>query len=348
MHNTASHRPKRTLRGAFAVTAVITTIGVTSGPAAAEPDAPEDASQAQQQLRELSRHAEELTEKYKKAEDDHAAKQAELEGATAKAERSERVAEQARGEEERFRGQVDELTQASYQGARLNKMSALLVSETPNDFLDRASTLDALAKDNNDMIKRFSTATQQAESSEREARAARDRAAKAEADSARIQKQIAAKKSAMDDQVAKVEEQYDSLSEQEQDSLSGDSSDVDSITGSGSAIDAVNAALSKQGTPYVFGAKGPDEFDCSGLVQWAFSQSGVELPSSTQSQISEGEEVSQDEMEPGDVIFFYSSGSHNGIYIGDGQIVHAPTEGQDVTVEEVEYMGDVNSVRRYT
>src|SRR5699024_5804366 len=129
---------------AFAVTAVITTLGVTSGPATAEPDAPADASEAQQKLADLSRQAEELTEKHKKAEDDHNAKKAELEKSKAEAEQAEQVAKQAHAEEEKFRGQVDDLTQASYQGARLNKLSALLVSESPNDFLDRASTLDAL------------------------------------------------------------------------------------------------------------------------------------------------------------------------------------------------------------
>jgi cell wall-associated NlpC family hydrolase len=334
------------MSGALAATVVATAVGVSSTPAIAQP--PGNASESQKQLRELGRQAEELTEAYKKAQDDHAKRQGDLNRANADAEQAGRVAAQGRAEEERFRKQVDHLVRASYKGARMSELSALLVSETPNDFLDRASALEMLAKENNDAVKVLASATDRAEGAERQAHSARGRAAKAEADAARIKGEIAGKKGAMDAQVAKVKQQYNSLSQQEQESMSSGSSMVGALLGSGSAIKAVNAALSKQGSPYVFGAKGPDEFDCSGLVQWSFRQAGVSLPSSTQSQISGGKEVSQSEMKPGDVVFFYSSGSHNGIYIGGGKIVHAPTEGQNVTVEEVEYMGEVNTVRRFT
>jgi len=96
----------------------------------------------------------------------------------------------------------------------------------------------------------------------------------------------------------------------------------------------------------VWGAKGPDEFDCSGLVQWSYQQAGKSLPSSTRSQVSAGTSVSEDELKPGDVIFYYSSASHNGIYIGGGKVVHAPTEGQDVKVENYQDIGEVHSIRR--
>ncbi|QGK68309.1 glycoside hydrolase [Allosaccharopolyspora coralli] len=343
----ASHRLKLPFRGALAATTVAAvTVGLGATPAGAAPDQPGNASEAAKQLREVGRQAEAVTEEYKKAEDDHAQRQADLERARADTAQAVQVADEARAEEERFRGQVDELTGAAYQGAKMNELSALMVSESPNEFLDRASALDALGKDNKDAVEALSSATHEAESAEKRAGDARARATEAEAESARIQDEIGGKKAAMDAQVAEVKETYNSLSQQEQESLSSSSS-VGALAGSGKAIQAVNAALSKQGSPYVFGAKGPSQFDCSGLVQYAYEQAGVELPGSTKSQISEGEQVSQSEMKPGDVIFFYSSGSHNGIYIGGGKMVHAPTEGQTVTVEEVKYMGEVNSVRRF-
>ncbi len=344
MRSVSSSKLKRSMGGALAATVVATAVGVSSPPAVAQP--PGNASDAQKQLKELGRQAEELTETYKKAQDDHGKRRAELDQANVDSEQAGRVAGQARADEQQFRTGVDRLVHASYQGARLNKLSALLVSESPDEFLDRSSALDVLAKDNNDAVKALAGATNRAEGAERQAQDARGRAETAAAEAARIEGEIAGKKDAMDAQVAKVKEQYNSLSEQEQESMSG-GSNVGSLLGSGTAIEAVNAALSKQGSPYVFGAKGPQQFDCSGLVAWSFRQAGVSLPSSTQSQISEGKKVSQSDMKPGDVIFFYSSGSHNGIYIGNGKIVHAPTEGQDVTVEEVEYMGQVNSVRRF-
>ncbi len=342
-----SNRLKLSLRGTLAAaTVAAATFGISVTPAIAAPDQPGNASDAAKQLREVSREAEAVTEEYKKAEDDHAQRQADLDRAHAETAQAMQVADQARAEEERFRGQVDELTGAAYQGANMNEVSALMVSESPNEFLDRASALHALGKDNRDAVDALSGATDQAESAEKRASDARARAAQAEAESARIQGEIGGKKAAMDAQVAKVKQTYNSLSQQEQESLSSSSS-VGALAGTGKAIQAVNAALSKQGSPYVYGAKGPSQFDCSGLVQYAYEQAGVDLPGSTKSQISEGKKVSQSEMKPGDVIFFYSSGSHNGIYIGGGKMVHAPTEGQSVTVEEVKYMGKVNSVRRF-
>ncbi|WP_338596824.1 NlpC/P60 family protein [Saccharopolyspora sp. SCSIO 74807] len=315
--------------------------------AVADPRVPDTASDAAKQFRDLSHQAEVLTEDFKKAEDDHAARQADLARATGESAQAEQVAGLARQDEETFRQQVDQFTGASYKGARMNKLSALLVSESPNDFLDRSSALDVLAKDNNEAIRSLANATDQAERAERRAQEARDRAAKAESDAARLKDEIAAKKSAMDKQVAAVKQQYGRLSSEEQGSLSGGSTNVGQLAGSGVAIQAVNAALGKQGSPYVYGAKGPSQFDCSGLVQWSYKQAGLSLPASTKTQATEGQSVSESELKPGDVIFFYSPISHNGIYIGGGNVVHAPTEGQDVKVESYKEIGDVNTIRRF-
>ncbi|MBK0868495.1 C40 family peptidase [Saccharopolyspora sp. HNM0986] len=320
---------------------------MTSAPAVADPKPPESASEAAKQVRELSHQAEALTEDYKKAEDDHNAKKAELDRSTAEAGQAEQVANQARAEEERFRGQVDKMTAASYQGARLNKLSALLVSKSPNDFLDRASALDVLAKDNNDAIKQLSAAVHQAESAQQRAQDARGRAAQAEADAARIQGEIGKKKADMDAQIAKVKQQYSQLSSADQDSLTGGGqTDYVGPGGSGKAAEAVTAALSKQGSSYVYGAKGPSTFDCSGLMQWAYKQAGISIGGSTKSQVSEGKSVSASELKPGDLIFYYSPVSHVSMYVGNGKAVHAPTEGDVVKVDDYQDIADVSSMRR--
>lgn len=95
--------------------------------------------------------------------------------------------------------------------------------------------------------------------------------------------------------------------------------------------DVVAAAMSRIGAPYVWGATGPDSFDCSGLVQWSYAQVGKSLPRVSDAQIWGGTPVSLEDLQPGDVVG-YSGGGHVGIYIGDGQVVHAPTSGQTVTV----------------
>ncbi|MFD0919752.1 C40 family peptidase [Saccharopolyspora rosea] len=345
----ASHRLKRSLRGALTATAVAAAVGISASaaPALADPQLPDNASDAAKQVRDLQHQAEQLTEDKKKAEDDHAAKQAELDRANAEAAQAEQVANQARATEEQFREQVDRLTAASYQGARLNKLSALLVSESPNDFLDRASALDALAKDNNDAIKKFSSATHQAEAAEKAAKDARARAAQAEADAARIAADLQAKTQAMQDQINKVQQRYNQLSSADRQSLVSDGdTGVGKLLGSGAAVTAVNAALSKQGSEYVWGAKGPSTFDCSGLMQWAYKQAGVSIGASTKTQVSEGRSVSASQLQPGDLIFFYSPVSHVGMYVGNGKVVHAPTEGDVVKVTDYKKIGNVTAMRR--
>ncbi|MGW1678992.1 NlpC/P60 family protein [Saccharopolyspora sp. NPDC002376] len=320
---------------------------MSSGQALATPPLPDNASDAAKQVRDLQHQAEQLTEEKKKAEDDHQAKEDELKRANDEAAQAEQVANQARVDEEKFRGQVDQLTHASYQGARLNKLSALLVSETPEDFLNRASALDALAKDNNEAVKALSSARSQAENAERAAKDARDRAAQAEIDSARIFEDFQNKSDEMQAQIEKVQARYKELSSAEQDSLKSDGeTDVGSIAGAGAAIQAVNAALGKQGSPYVWGAKGPSSFDCSGLTYWAYKQAGVSLGGSTKTQVNQGRSVSASQLKPGDLIFYYSPVSHVAIYIGNGKAVHAPTEGDVVKVSSYQAIGPVSSIRR--
>ncbi|MFF0542263.1 C40 family peptidase [Nocardia thailandica] len=100
---------------------------------------------------------------------------------------------------------------------------------------------------------------------------------------------------------------------------------------------ALDAALSKVGSPYVYGAAGPDAFDCSGLVQWAYRQAGVEVPRTSGAQLSSGVPVSFDDLRPGDLVSFYGGG-HSGLYTGDGNVVHASTAGSPVAVAPISSM----------
>jgi cell wall-associated NlpC family hydrolase len=107
---------------------------------------------------------------------------------------------------------------------------------------------------------------------------------------------------------------------------------------------ALRAALTQRGKPYVWGAAGPDSYDCSGLVMWAFAQEGIELPHYTGDQWNSGMHVSRADLEPGDLVFFFPDISHVGLYIGNGLMVDAPSTGQVVQVQPVfwdEYVGAV-------
>jgi cell wall-associated NlpC family hydrolase len=109
---------------------------------------------------------------------------------------------------------------------------------------------------------------------------------------------------------------------------------------------AVQAALTRIGSPYSWGASGPSSFDCSGLVMWAFQQAGVSLPHSSQALAQGGQSVSMDQMQPGDLVTYYSDASHVAIYIGGGMMVHASTYGTPVRVAPVDN-APIHNVRRY-
>ncbi|TWF77535.1 cell wall-associated NlpC family hydrolase [Pseudonocardia hierapolitana] len=108
---------------------------------------------------------------------------------------------------------------------------------------------------------------------------------------------------------------------------------------------AVDHAMSKVGSPYRYGASGPNAFDCSGLVSWAFKKAGKSLPRTSRAQSKVGTPVSRGELQPGDLVFFYKPVSHVGIYIGDGKVVHASTRKSPVKISDMGRM-KFNSARR--
>jgi cell wall-associated NlpC family hydrolase len=104
---------------------------------------------------------------------------------------------------------------------------------------------------------------------------------------------------------------------------------------------AVRAALSRLGRPYVWGATGPDRFDCSGLVQWAYAQAGVHLDRTTYDQINDGVPVARSQVRPGDLVFPHAG--HVQLAIGNGMVVEAPHAGANVQISR---MGANVAIRR--
>jgi cell wall-associated NlpC family hydrolase len=111
------------------------------------------------------------------------------------------------------------------------------------------------------------------------------------------------------------------------------------------AAAAVSYAYSKLGSPYVWGATGPDAFDCSGLIQAAYRSAGISLPRTTYAQIETGQRVSRSELLPGDLVFFYSAISHVGIYVGNGQMIHAPNPSAPVRIAPISEMPFAGATR---
>ncbi|MGW3008428.1 NlpC/P60 family protein [Streptomyces sp. NPDC001219] len=104
------------------------------------------------------------------------------------------------------------------------------------------------------------------------------------------------------------------------------------------AARAVSFAYGALGKPYVWGATGPSAYDCSGLTQAAWKAGGVALPRTTYTQISSGPRISRSQLAPGDLVFFYSGISHVGLYVGNGQMIHAPHPGAPVRLAPIDQM----------
>ncbi|MFI9826740.1 NlpC/P60 family protein [Streptomyces sp. NPDC051913] len=130
---------------------------------------------------------------------------------------------------------------------------------------------------------------------------------------------------------------------------SGSSSETSTDSSYATKADkALAFARSQIGKPYVWGATGPDSYDCSGLTQAAWNAAGISLPRTTYDQVNFGTTVSLANARPGDLVFFYDDVSHVGIYIGNGMMIHAPKPGAYVREESIYYDGEsaIHSVVR--
>ena len=108
----------------------------------------------------------------------------------------------------------------------------------------------------------------------------------------------------------------------------------------------VSIAQSKIGSPYVYGAAGPNAFDCSGFTSWVYAQAGKSIPRTSQAQASAGQRVSLSNIQPGDIVVYYGGASHVAIYAGNGQIIDALNSGSPVSYRDL-HMMPIHSVVRF-
>lgn len=109
----------------------------------------------------------------------------------------------------------------------------------------------------------------------------------------------------------------------------------------------VDAAESRVGSPYAWGATGPSSFDCSGLTSWAYQDAGISIPRTSQAQVGGGTQVAKSDLQPGDIVAFYGGATHVGIYAGNGQVIHAPSSGSSVSYAPVDSMPFYGATRYY-
>ncbi|MFI7384591.1 NlpC/P60 family protein [Streptomyces sp. NPDC049813] len=161
--------------------------------------------------------------------------------------------------------------------------------------------------------------------------------------------QLAAEQKAQEDKKQQAAEE--AAGQQGSGSSSGGTTEAPAGSSSGYATKAAQAlayAKAQEGKPYVWGATGPDSYDCSGLTQAAWKAAGITLPRTTWDQVEAGTTVPLSSIQPGDLVFFYDDISHVGLYLGDGMMIHAPKPGASVREESIYYDGtsSIHSVVR--
>ncbi|WP_238412402.1 C40 family peptidase [Saccharothrix deserti] len=330
----ASKPALRTVRATLTATAVTALVGAVMPlpHAAADPEVPPNASEALRKYNELSTQAEALNEEHLRAQEALSNAQ----GALDQANRDLTTAQQA---QDTLRGQVDLLTEASFEGARFNQLSALLVSDSQQDFLNRMSALGVLAGDNADALQSLSAAVDLANDAARRANEAADAANKAIAD-------IDQRKAALDGQITEARNAYRSLSAAERAALNN-AGDMSAIpVPAGAAGQALAFALAQRGKAYVYGSNGPNTWDCSSLMQAAYRSVGIAIPRTTYGQATIGRSVSRNEVKAGDLIIYYSGQTHVAMAIDGIRAVHASTEGVPVKVQDIESIGPLSVIRR--
>lgn len=246
-------------------------------------------------------------------------------------------ADLARQEEhvETVRARVASSVVAQYQGSSLSTSAQAFLSEDTDEFLDQLVTQAAFDDQQAQLMAEFATQVKQLEL--REAAAERELAEVAE-----IEEDLATEKAEIEKNADAAEELLAELEAEEaarvvQPSRTAERPALNpapsNVEASGRAGAAVSYALAQVGDAYVYGATGESAFDCSGLTMRAWAQAGVSLPHSSSAQMSAGPSVPSSSLQPGDLVFYYSPVSHVGIYIGNGQIVHAanPSTGVQVT-----------------
>jgi cell wall-associated NlpC family hydrolase len=308
----------------------ITTLGgsmLTASPSIAKPDMQD----VKARVDKLYHEAELASERYNNVREDMQDAREHLTTLRADLNRQERKVE-------KVRQQVASAVVSQYQGQALSSTTQVFLSDNPDAFLDRLATMSAYNDQQTQMMVGFATQVKQLEMR-------KEAAQRQLAEIKKAKKQLAEEKAKIDAKAAEAKDLLGELEAEQQArtmTLSRDaertSLTVSDAPVSGRAGAAVSYALAQVGDAYVYGASGPDAFDCSGLTMMAWAQAGVSLPHSSSGQMQSGPAVAYSDIQPGDLVFYYSPVSHVGIYIGNGQIVHAANPSTGVQVAPVDSM----------
>jgi cell wall-associated NlpC family hydrolase len=312
---------------AFAIAAAVGL--VPFGPAQADPDI-ED---VRARVDRLYHEAEQATERHHDVELELDELRSELKSLRADESRQD-------GQLTKARSDVREAIIKQHQGQSLNGAGELLGADS-EDFWAKLSTVATVNKLQDSKLSSYNNELQTYV-------IRREETADREQQIAKLEKKLAAEKKTADSKLSEAEGVLSELEAEQREAVlsRGDTPTTGDLPpASGRAKVALQYAMAQVGKAYVYGAAGPSAFDCSGLTMMAWGAAGVGLPHSSSAQYGSGAQVSQSQLQPGDLVFYYSPISHVGIYIGNGMIVHAANPSSGVRVDPLNSMPYVGAVR---
>ncbi|MCD2469041.1 MULTISPECIES: C40 family peptidase [unclassified Streptomyces] len=335
----ASHRrpkqPTHRYTGILTVTAAAA-VAVSTQPASADPLPDPNKKGVQAQIDRLYEQATQATETYN--------------GAKEKADALQRQVGVFQDEAARKQGELNELRDrlgtvatGQYRSGGLDPSLQLLLSQDPDGYLEKASALDRIGERQSALLKDFL-------SQQRALRQHRQEAGRKLKDLDSTQQELRGRKTEIQGKLREAQQLLNTLSAKERSRIAAEQDRAnragaraelgDEASASQRAAAAFRAAQGRVGKPYVWGAAGPDSFDCSGLTSWAFRQAGISLPRTSQAQAGVGTRLdSLGDLRPGDLIIMRTDLSHVGFYAGNGQILHSPKPGAQVRYESIARSG---------
>jgi peptidoglycan DL-endopeptidase CwlO len=344
------------LARALAVAASLAALGgltVVASPASADSlsSVRADIAAAQRQLASLDAQAEAASERYNEARVKLASDQRNASLAQARLDRAQHVVRS-------LRGMITAFAVAAYQGEAMPTTIGV-TADSPQAYLDKLSTLEAVSNSQRQALASMAAAQREQEQASALADAAlkvqKSQTAQMQADRQKVldaahqEQQVLGHLRAREETLVRAararaariaaERAAAALAARQAaaaaaaQALMSQPVSYPPVTGSGGARVAVQWAYRELGKPYVWGAAGPDSFDCSGLTQYVWGKAGVYLDHYTGSQWNEGQHVSRDQLQPGDLVFFGSDLHHVGLYIGNGNMIDAPYTGVNVRID---------------
>ncbi len=307
----------------------------TAIPAGAAPQ--EGPGALRSQVKALYAQAEAATQQYDAAQESQSRLSSQLDGLQG---------ELARGQQavNRMRDGLAAVAGDQYRQGGIDPALALILSSDPGTYLDRASDLDRIQGRQAGQLRQLRDAQRVLEQERGQAGAELSQLRQ-------VRARLAARKRTIEGKLAAAQRLLAPLAPAQRDALGygpagdgrtalvGPLPDLPDLPASSSrAAEAVAAARSALGSPYAWGSTGPSSFDCSGLMYWSYRHAGVSLPRTSQEQLHAGARVPLSEARPGDLVIYRGDASHVAMYVGGGEVIHAPYPGARVRYDPVDMM----------